>query len=170
MTDSKPNLLWQYSLNCYARPGVADTLLALQDDWQAEVNILLLCLWAGSCGKRLSAVQLCRARAVIAEGQQAYLLPLRALRRRLKQHPEARLYEQAKALELGLERWQQDQLFRLQQSWPETAEPLGAALLRHNLKAYAEALGLAGGTGPAVAVTLEPRDALFERLIQRMSA
>ena len=40
-----PELFWQHSLQHYAKPGVADACLALQDNYQVNVNLLLFYHW-----------------------------------------------------------------------------------------------------------------------------
>lgn len=37
--------LWAFSLQHYAKPGVKDACLALQDDRGLDVNVALACLW-----------------------------------------------------------------------------------------------------------------------------
>ena len=50
---------WAFSLEFYARPGVAEACLALQDRHGLDVNILLLCCWLGWSGRgRLSPADL----------------------------------------------------------------------------------------------------------------
>ena len=57
-------------------------------DWQdrrgANVNLVLLCLWAAGQGRRLSAHDCARALAAAAGWHAAAVEPLRGLRRRLK--------------------------------------------------------------------------------------
>ena len=51
---------WQFSLEVYARPQVADLCLVLQDEHGFDVNILLLCLWlAQGEGRALMSACLC---------------------------------------------------------------------------------------------------------------
>ena len=48
---------WRFSLAFYARPGVADALIALQDRAESEVNLVLFGLWLGVIrGRRLAAI------------------------------------------------------------------------------------------------------------------
>ncbi|HEY9550471.1 MAG TPA: TIGR02444 family protein, partial [Kiloniellaceae bacterium] len=44
---------WQFSGAVYARRGVAEACLALQQRHGLDVNLLLFCAWAGSNGRRL---------------------------------------------------------------------------------------------------------------------
>ncbi|MGC2412860.1 MAG: TIGR02444 family protein, partial [Stellaceae bacterium] len=53
---------WRFSLALYARPGVAEALIALQDRAALEVNLILFGLWFGARqGRRLSAGELTAA-------------------------------------------------------------------------------------------------------------
>jgi uncharacterized protein (TIGR02444 family) len=76
---------WRFSLALYARPGVADALIALQDRAARDVNLILFGLWLGaSQGRRLAAAELAGAEAAIAPIASAAVAPLRRLRRKLK--------------------------------------------------------------------------------------
>ncbi len=77
--------LWRFSLALYARPGVADALIAIQDRAARDVNLILFSLWLGaSRGRRLAAAELAGAAAAIAPFTTAAVAPLRQLRRQLK--------------------------------------------------------------------------------------
>jgi len=76
---------WRFSLALYARPGVAEALIALQDRAARDVNLILFGLWLGaSRGRRLAAGELAGAEAAIAPVTTAAVAPLRQLRRQLK--------------------------------------------------------------------------------------
>ena len=76
---------WQFSLQFYARPGVADACLALQDREGVDVNLILLGLWLGGSGHRLSGVAGRRLAKLARAWQQPIVAPLRRVRQRLKQ-------------------------------------------------------------------------------------
>ncbi len=76
--------LWEFSLYHYARPGVSDACLNLQDEHGANVNIVFWVMWLGFRGQLLEAAQLVQAQRKVHSWDQHYLLPLRQLRRRLK--------------------------------------------------------------------------------------
>ncbi|WP_323813735.1 TIGR02444 family protein [Cellvibrio sp. NN19] len=76
--------LWNFSLDVYARAGVADACLRLQDEHGANVNLLLWCAWLGAKGYSLEQEQLLQAQRVIASWDENYVKPLRALRRKMK--------------------------------------------------------------------------------------
>jgi uncharacterized protein (TIGR02444 family) len=106
--------LWSFSLRFYAHPGVAEALIALQDDAGLDVNLILYALWLGLCGRgRLDANAADSARETVRILAARIIEPLRALRRRLKSDPEPdiqRLRERIKTLELEAERAALDRL------------------------------------------------------------
>ncbi len=76
---------WRFSLALYARSGVAEALLSLQDRCGCNVNIVLFALWIGATrGRRLDADALRHAESAIAAIDEAAIKPLRRLRRELK--------------------------------------------------------------------------------------
>ena len=76
--------LWDFSLECYARPGVADICLHLQDEQGVNVNLLLWCAWLDARGLMLDAARLHNAQKRIRGWDEHYVIPLRQLRRRMK--------------------------------------------------------------------------------------
>ena len=111
------NPFWTFSLDVYARPGVADECLGLQARHGIDVNALLFCAWAGA----VRAVAL-GEQQVVAIGerttmwQQQIVLPLRGVRQTLKgltQHgdPVTSLRKDVAAAELSSEQIEQAMLF-----------------------------------------------------------
>jgi uncharacterized protein (TIGR02444 family) len=100
--------LWSFSLRFYAHPGVAEALLALQDNAGRDVDLILFALWLGFCGRgRLDLDAAQSAREAVRTLTAGVIEPLRALRRRLKSDPEPdiqRLRERIKTIELEAER------------------------------------------------------------------
>jgi uncharacterized protein (TIGR02444 family) len=83
--DAAGEAFWRFSLALYARPGVADALIAMQDRAARDVNLILFGLWLGaSQGRWLAAAELAGAEAAIAAIASAAVAPLRRLRRQLK--------------------------------------------------------------------------------------
>lgn len=76
--------LWEFSLERYARPGVADVCLHLQDEQGVNVNVLLWCAWLDARGLMLDATRLHNAQKRIRAWDEHYVIPLRQLRRRMK--------------------------------------------------------------------------------------
>jgi uncharacterized protein (TIGR02444 family) len=108
--DATAEEFWAFSLALYARPGVAEACLHLQDAHGLDVNLLLLCCWLARRGCRLSAADLAAAEARAAPLRTRVLEPLRAARRALKTMPgsgAAALYAQLKQVELAAEREEQ---------------------------------------------------------------
>ena len=105
------NPLWQYSLQVYRRPGVEALCLRLQDDYSADVNLLLLNAWLIASGGHLPEPAWQQLLLEVAAWQNQ-VVKLRTSRRALKQFaqqsPELnRLYSKVKQLELIGEQYQQ---------------------------------------------------------------
>jgi uncharacterized protein (TIGR02444 family) len=122
---------WRFSLAFYARPGVADALLALQDRAARDVNLILFGLWLGaSRGRRLTEGELAGAEAAIAPIATAAVAPLRRLRRQLKAAADPDLLplrRRVAEVELAAERRVQVRL-AAQVSGPSGAQPEGDRL------------------------------------------
>ena len=69
---------WRFSLAFYARPGVADALIALQDRAGLDVNLMLFALWLGALhGQRFTRAEMRAAEAAIAPLRREIVAPLR---------------------------------------------------------------------------------------------
>ena len=78
---------WRFSLALYARPGVAEALIALQDRAGLDVNLILFGLWAGARhGRDLDSEGFAAAAEAVAAAS-GVVRDIRALRRQLD--PEA---------------------------------------------------------------------------------
>src|ERR1700730_8759203 len=106
--DVAGEALWRFSLALYARPGVAEALIALQDRAGCDVNLVLFALWLGAAhGHRLDRAEFADAETAIALIDLKIVGPLRQLRRHLKTEPAADLQDLRRrllALELAAER------------------------------------------------------------------
>ncbi|TMJ61393.1 MAG: TIGR02444 family protein [Alphaproteobacteria bacterium] len=102
------NAFWRFSLALYARPGVAEALIALQDRAGNDVNLILFALWRGVVhGHRLDQGELTAAEAAIAPLRRDVIEPLRKLRRGLKDNSDPDLQALRRrigGLELAAER------------------------------------------------------------------
>ncbi len=88
---------WDWAVAAYARPGVADACLDLQDHYGQNVPLLLWAVWRG--GDIAAAVEIARS------WEDEVVAPLRGLRRRLKGRTQAEaLRQKVKAVELEAER------------------------------------------------------------------
>jgi uncharacterized protein (TIGR02444 family) len=139
--------LWDFALQRYSRPGVADACIELQDQQGVNVNILLWCLWLAARGQLLDSKKLHTAQHRIHAWDQHYIRPLRHLRRRMKvefgtgdSQIEA-VRQQIKQAELTAEQQLHIWLDALARSWPQDAlQPLAAD---DNIRVYLQALGIA---------------------------
>ncbi len=106
--EAAGDAFWRFSLALYARPGVADALIALQDRAARDVNLILFGLWLGARrGRRLAAGELAGAKSAIACFTTAAVAPLRQLRWQLKGAADpdlAALRRRIAGLELAAER------------------------------------------------------------------
>jgi uncharacterized protein (TIGR02444 family) len=76
---------WDFSLQLYSRPDVASACLALQDQYAADVNLLLFCCWQGHIAAPvLYRSDLQRLMTLGAAWHDTVIRPLRLLRRQLK--------------------------------------------------------------------------------------
>ena len=135
--EEQASAFWGFAAALYARPGVAELCLDLQNRAGRDVNLLLLCLWAGEAlGLALDDWDLTDLAAAAAPWNAAAVHPLRALRRSLKGVPAAETVRaKIGAAELEAERLAQRHLLAaLPDRAPGLASPeLGFA----NLARYA---------------------------------
>ena len=148
------NEFWAFSLATYAADGVAESALAVQDEMGLDVNVLLYASWLASRNQKLNRAHLAALEARIDLWRRRVVFPLRALRRALRDYPEASVIREGiKALELQSERQQQDMMWQFFTS----AEPssAGVDLLRDNLGLLVE--------------TVEVKPAVWEALLERIA-
>ena len=131
-SEQRHNPLWEYSLAVYAREGVADCCLALQDEFGLDVNLLLYAAWLAQRGERLQRDHLAGLEARVARWREKVVKPLRQLRRQWRDESGAgSLRRDIKALELRAERLQQDEMYAFHSA--AAALPQGEASLKLNL-------------------------------------
>ncbi|MCC5826018.1 TIGR02444 family protein [Alkalimonas sp.] len=121
---------WQFCLQCY--PGMQQSLLRLQDDLGANVNLLLLLLYAEQQHWYWSDAEIARLHQAVLPANQQYTLPIRQLRRQLSEQPtiKAALLE----AELAAEKLEQQALLTV---CPEPAHPSDTDLLARYLRQLA---------------------------------
>ena len=86
--DSSYDPFWNYSLMVYQRTGLADACIRLQDQYGLDVNVVLFCVWCGVEGPgRLGGSRLGASVEVTRDWQRRAVVPLRGLRRHLKENP-----------------------------------------------------------------------------------
>ncbi|MFY0691904.1 MAG: TIGR02444 family protein [Paracoccaceae bacterium] len=86
MAKSKADL-WSYALAVYKREGVPEACLRLQDEFGADVPVLLYTLWMAAHGWQLDPPAMERVEAEIRTWRRDVVVPLRQVRRRLKTGP-----------------------------------------------------------------------------------
>lgn len=144
----EPHPLWRFSLRVYRAPGVQEACLALQDECCADVNLVLLCAFAGHDGRSLDKRRLRQAMARVGHWQVDVIAPVRAARRALKRHPPPdaqaaqELRKRILGVELELEYVEQSMLADLLARWPapqRRSAPRDA--IEANLRRYLDLLG-----------------------------
>ncbi len=109
-TDDAGAAFWRFSLALYARPGVADALIALQDRAGLDVNLILFGLWVGARhGLNLECDRFAAATEATAE-LNGVVRNIRALRRQLGAADSDILRRALLQLELAAERQVQRRL------------------------------------------------------------
>jgi len=84
--DFDPHPFWDYSLEVYRRDGVSPALITFQDRHNLDVNILLLCLWAGQSGRgELDDADFSHVLSVSANWNPEIVCAIRAVRIRLRE-------------------------------------------------------------------------------------
>src|SRR5712671_2951887 len=90
-SSSKPaatgSPFWRFSLGFYRRSGVADACITLQERSGVDVNLLLYLLWQASQGRAFAAEEVAALEEVIGPWRAATVIPLRMVRRALKEPP-----------------------------------------------------------------------------------
>lgn len=150
--------LWNFAVQLYGRPGVAEACVDLQDRCGLDVDLLLFAVWCAVVGPGQLDVSAFRECIAVTDAwREGLLKPLRALRRHssgaFDPIPEAStqaIAGQLQAVELAAERVE----LELLESWAASrgtsrpaAEPQAAAA--SNLVAYLAAAGVETGTAAA---------------------
>ncbi|MBB5518577.1 TIGR02444 family protein [Amphiplicatus metriothermophilus] len=172
MNDARAQDFWAWSLDRYARPGVEETLLVLQDRRGLDVCLLLWCAWRAERGDVVDRRIMAQAVALAEPWSREVTGRLRAVRRALKTaRPEAvaagapALREAVGKLELEAERAACAMLDGLAPEAPPTGASPDAAdagtQARRNFAAYLAAAGRASEADAEIRALL---DALAARL------
>jgi len=139
--------LWRFSLRFYRQPGVADACIALQDGCGVDVNVLLFFLWLATARRIVPPATAKAVCTKVAPWQDDVVVPLRALRRRLKdgsplveRGAAEVLRTKIKAVELESERLQQEAMFGLAAGLAMEDAPTVEAAVRANVAAHEQAL------------------------------
>ncbi|MFC6298844.1 TIGR02444 family protein [Pseudomonas sp. CCM 7893] len=114
--------LWSFALSTYARPGVENTCLRLQEQG-ADVCLLLCGLWLEQRGVALEPTRLLALRQIAEPWQSEVVEPLRQVRKQWRAMAQqdtelGALRERVKALELEAERQLLSRLETRALEWP----------------------------------------------------
>lgn len=122
-TAGQGSPFWRFSLRFYQLPGVADACIELQDKAGVDVNLLLFLLWSATEYRCLSEQEIAELDHQVHGWRSDVVVPLRTLRRALRQPPsiiEAATAEafrnKIKQVELEAERLQQEATYAFAQS------------------------------------------------------
>jgi len=142
---------WNFSVQHYSRPGVADSCLALQDEHNLDVNLVLFCIWYGQNFGELSQLQLDEVISFSISWADNVVKPLRQARRWIKQHNEVlgipgdsleEFRSKVKRLELEAEHLQQDRLQQLLALDKPDCLSAGESAVSVNLDSYLIKMGI----------------------------
>jgi uncharacterized protein (TIGR02444 family) len=78
--------LWSFSNQTYKLPEVEGACLELQNNFDADINIILYCLWVAEKGIKLTAEDVMVLIQTTLPWQKSILKPLRDARKMMKQH------------------------------------------------------------------------------------
>nr|WP_153447939.1 TIGR02444 family protein [Vibrio algicola] len=132
---------WQFCLERYQQPGVESACLTLQNQYQGNVNLLLLYIWLDQQKLTLAPQEQERLKQSL-QPTQALLAQFRSLRRQYKTHLPASLYRESLTFELQLERQQQEYLVEALNALPLQARSQQHIPLSHQYCQQLDAEGL----------------------------
>jgi len=88
MAEASANTsIWDFVLNYYGRKGVSEALIGLQDSYGIDVNMLLFLVWVAAQRRSLGADDVQRVSEASHAWQRNVVVPIRAVRRLLKENP-----------------------------------------------------------------------------------
>ena len=137
-SESAASEFWQFSLRFYSRAEIPPLCIALQDDYDVDVNLLFFILYLGVNGRQLTIDDVRRIDASIHDWRVKIVQPLRAIRRELKVGIAPVDANTAEALRSAIKR---DELLaeRLQQAALERGFPVASTGVPAAARAAAEA-------------------------------
>lgn len=138
-----PQKLWDFSIELYRRPGVAEACLELQDSHGFDVNLLLYCFWYGDAFGRFDKILLEELLKFSCTWKQGVVQPLRTVRRWMKNQTQLvsanqasqfqSLRERIKSEELSAEKIQQEMLEVISLQATPARIDAGSAAIEANL-------------------------------------
>ena len=99
--------LWAFAAGVYGEPGSEKACLRLQDEFGADVVLVLFLVWLGLGGKAVCGKELEALRGRAGQWQDSLVKPLRQMRRQLKTikgSQAGEIYSALKSSELAAER------------------------------------------------------------------
>jgi uncharacterized protein (TIGR02444 family) len=145
---------WDFSVRTYRTDGVPDACLSLQNDYGADVNMLLYCCWIGACIGQFDHELFTRASAFSTLWADHVVVPLRSARTWMKQSgcdtetvpTDAcmQLREEIKSVEFAAEKMQQqvlESMVSIDQTRYDAPEQMPKDVVA-NLMLYSEYAGI----------------------------
>jgi uncharacterized protein (TIGR02444 family) len=149
MTDmSAATPIWDFVLNYYGRKGVSEALIGLQDSQGIDVNMLLFLIWMAAQKKSVAAGDVKLVSDTSHPWQRSVVVPVRAVRRLLKDSaplvaPEtaAAFRKKVQAVELEGEQLQLNAMAAMVATLKPVPAASAEAAARANVKAFEAAAG-----------------------------
>ena len=112
---------WEAICSLYERPNLADAAIALQDQYDADVTLLLFAAWLALHGHRITAPMAAEMESAVADWRGVVVRAIRETRRAVRGRNAEEVYRQLKAVELAAERHELDLLFTAVHAYGETS-------------------------------------------------
>lgn len=84
MKEGVESKLWNFAISLYEYDAISKHCLALQDEYEVNINILLWCVWCGLERRLLNSEMLSLAESSIKVWHKEVVAPLREVRRAMK--------------------------------------------------------------------------------------
>ena len=137
--DQQANDFWDYSLAVYQVNKIQTLCLQLQDEVNADVNLILFSAWLAKQKISFTAKRVLQAGEKITQWQESVIKPLRRVRVTVKAiSSQSVFYEKIKAAELAAEFESQQRLYFLSSSWQTESNKIHVV---DNLRCYFLSLG-----------------------------
>ena len=153
-TDTSAPPIWDFVLGYYKQQGVSEAAITLQDAAGIDVNMILFLMWLASQKKTLAAAEVKAVGEKSIGWQHSVVVPIRAIRRLLKenaplveQEPALAYRKKVQALEIEGEQLQLTAMGAMALKSSSATSPEAAA--RDNLAAFQS---VTGKTFPQAAV------------------
>ncbi|HWM45331.1 MAG TPA: TIGR02444 family protein [Xanthobacteraceae bacterium] len=147
MTDMQTPI-WDFVLGYYRQQGVSEAAITLQDKIGIDVNMILFLMWMAGHKRALGADEVRRVSDVSKGWQHQVVVPIRGVRRLLKENvplvenEAAQAYrKKIQALEIEGEQLQLNAMGALAQAFKPAATATAEEAARANLAVFAGVLG-----------------------------